>query len=362
MTDKNKRQAMILRILNIGFMALLVATVIVLSVLLHYTGKNEQILEEAVATVATVEKPQFETIKRYAREPFNLTAYAPLFNEDMSEKVLFNDGSMGEVWLPLLTDVPLNTLENSNYYMAENGFKYYVQGNEIQSLVGIDVSEHNGVIDWKKVKAAGVDFAFIRVGVRTYGGGDAELDDNYKTNIKGAIAAGIKVGVYFFSQAITVEEAVEESDMLLDAIAPYDITFPVVYDWEIISGDDARTDIVKVEDFTDLAIAFCENVKNNGYVPMIYTSLRLSYLKYDLSRLTAYDFWLANWTDETSYYYKYNIWQYASDGTVDGISGNVDLNIAVVDYSGELSEPIPVSAVFKTFPPIELPAVTTTAN
>ncbi|MDR0918943.1 MAG: glycoside hydrolase family 25 protein [Oscillospiraceae bacterium] len=338
-----------LKILNISFIVLLLVTIAVLSVLLYnaYSGKLISPQQTDGITPVSVADPQYEIIKRYAREPFTLTAHSPVFNDDIYKKVLFQDGGMGEVWIPLLTDVPLNQLKNENYHNAENGFKYYLHNGSINSLVGIDVSVHNGDIDWQKVKAAGVDFAFIRTGVRTYGSGVSKLDDNYQKNIQGAVDAGIKVGVYFFSQAVSVEEAVEESNLILDAIEPYEISFPVVYDWEIIAGDDARTDDVKVADFTDCAIAFCENIKNNGYVPMIYASRKLLYLKYDLSRLTDYDFWVADYNDETSYYYDYKIWQYSNTGKVDGISGDVDLNISFVDYSGEFTEPIPVSSVFQ---------------
>lgn len=350
---------LVFKILHVSLVIFLLLTVAVLSVLLY---NAENTAEPAGSIVSTVDPPRYETIKRYAREPFVLANYEPLFNDDINKKVLFYDSTLGEVYVPLLTDVPLNQFDNQNYHNANNGLKYYIENGEVKNLAGIDVSAHNGDIDWHRVKAFGIDFAIVRVGFRGYESGAAKLDPNYEKNISGAIAAGIKVGVYFFSQALTIDEALEESNMVLDAINGYDISFPVIYDWEVIYDDNARTDEMKVEDFTDTAIAFCENIKNNGYVPMVYGSRKLCYLKYDMSRL-KYDFWLADYNPETSYYYSYQIWQYSSTGKVDGISGDVDLNLSFVDYSGEINRTVDVASVFEFDSDGKvIDAVTTTAT
>ncbi len=298
---------------------LLVIAVIVMSILL---AKSE---EKSVQTVAQVEETTV-TVPVYEEPDFEL-----LFNTDDSAKVFFHDSTFGEVWIPLLKDVPLSPYKDENY-KTENGLKYYYEDNELKSIAGIDVSVHQKDINWKKVKASGIDFAMIRVGFTGYQTGESFLDSNYKKNIQGALDAGLDVGVYFFSQAINVDEAIKEAELMLDAIKDYKITYPVVYDWEIIYDDEARTDEMSVNMLTNTTIAFCETVKSAGYTPMIYSSRKQTYLKLDLSRLTDYDFWLAEFNPTTSYRYNYQMWQYSCTGRVDGIEGDVDLNISFVDY------------------------------
>ena len=173
----------------------------------------------------------------------------------------------------------------------------------------------------------------IRLGYRGYGSGEAGLDENYAENIQGAREAGIDAGVYFFSQAITVEEAVEEANLVIESLKGLDINYPVVYDWEIIYDDTARTDNVSVDVLTDCCVAFCETIRNAGYTPMIYQNKRTTIFKLDLNRLTDYDFWLAEYGSEPTYYYDFDMWQYTSTGSVPGIDGDVDLNISFKDYS-----------------------------
>ena len=217
--------------------------------------------------------------------------------------------------------------------VTRNGYSFYTENGEITSIAGIDVSEHQGVIDWQKVKDSGIEFAIIRVGYRTYGGGEITLDTTFEDNLRNAEKAGIKLGVYFYSQAVTPEEAIEEADIVIDAIEPYDITYPVVFDWELIYNDSARTDKVSVDTLAECCISFCERVKSAGYTPMIYQNKNTSMFKLDLPRLQEYDFWLAEYDDKPTYYYDYQMWQYTAAGKVPGINGDVDLNICFKDYS-----------------------------
>ena len=176
------------------------------------------------------------------------------------EKILIHNDTMGETFIPVFGDVPKSPIEPSELVKDGSGFVKYVGNDGLQSKIGIDVSEYQGIIDWKQVKGAGVDFAMIRAGYRTYGGGVITLDNSLITNIDGAAAAGIDVGVYFFSQAITPEEAIEEADAVLDAVAGRNITYPIVFDWEIIYDDTARTDKMTVEGLADCCVTFCERV------------------------------------------------------------------------------------------------------
>ncbi|WP_295077063.1 glycoside hydrolase family 25 protein [Ruminococcus sp.] len=246
------------------------------------------------------------------------------------KKILMQDNTYGEIFVPVYSDVPASTIDTDKITMR-NGYAYYMENGEAVSTTGVDVSEFQGEIDWTQVKQAGIDFAFIRIGYRTYGDGIITYDSAFQQNIEGAQAAGIKVGAYFYSQATNADEAVEEADAVIDALAPYDITYPVVYDWEIVH-DAARTDEVSVEALADCCVAFCERVKDSGYTPMIYQNKATSMHKLDLPRVKDYDFWLAEYDEKPSYYYDFKIWQYSSTGRIPGIVGDVDLNICFRPY------------------------------
>lgn len=248
------------------------------------------------------------------------------------KKILMQNSVYGEVFMPVFADVPACSLD-MNSLVTRNGYAFYKENEEITSIAGIDVSEHQGDIDWNAVKNAGIEFAIIRVGYRTYGGGEITLDTTFEQNLRNADAAGIKTGVYFFSQAIDPEEAIEEADAVIDAIRPYNITYPVIFDWELITGDSARTDTMTVDNLADACISFCERVKSAGYTPMIYQNKNTTMFKLDLPKLQDYDFWLAEYGDKPTYYYDYQMWQYSSTGKVPGINGEVDMNISFKDYS-----------------------------
>ncbi len=224
-------------------------------------------------------------------------------------------------------------------FLTKNGRKYYVEDGAIKSRIGIDVSVYQGDINWQKVKASGVDFVIIRLGFRGYVSGKLVLDSNFIKNIEGALAADLDVGVYFFSQAITTREAVEEAKMCLKYLAPYKnkITYPVAIDTEFVNSSTARTNRRNVTNKvrTDVCIAFCETVKNAGYKPMVYSNENWLLNNIQLSRLNNYDIWYARYGAKTlTYPYDFEIWQFTGSGKVDGISVAVDINIGLKDYSG----------------------------
>ena len=252
--------------------------------------------------------------------------------ETTGEKIFLNNNEVGEIWIPVLADVPACKYQ-ADQYVTRNNKMYYTENNKIVSKFGIDVSSYQEEIDWQTVKKAGVDFAIIRAGYRGYTEGALSLDTYFDRNMQGALAAGIDVGVYFYSQAITPEEAAEEADLVLSVIGNYPITYQIVYDWETVTTAAARTDNISVKTLTDCSIAFCEKIKQAGYLPMIYQNKYTSLLKLDLPELTDYDFWLAEYTNRATYYYNYQMWQYASDGHVPGIKGEVDVNICFKDYT-----------------------------
>ena len=279
--------------------------------------------KDAVPASADLSKPQ---VRRRA-----VIEKEESFYQFDGRKILMNDSTYGEIFVPVYADVPASTL-NLDDLVMRNGYAYYQENGKVVSTTGIDVSEFQGDIDWEQVKQAEIDFAFIRIGYRTYGDGIVTFDSAFQRNIEGALAAGIKVGAYFFSQATTTEEALEEADAVIDALAPYDITYPVVYDWELVYHDNARTDDVSVEALADCCVAFCERVKDSGYTPMIYQNTGTAMHKLDLPRVKDYDFWLAEYSSKPSYYYDFKIWQYSNTGHIPGVEGDVDLNICFRPY------------------------------
>lgn len=253
-------------------------------------------------------------------------------------KILLSDDTYGEIWIPVLEDVPLSTHPLDRMKEQENGrmISYNNKG-EVNAMTGIDISSHNNVTDWNKVRADGIDFVMLRVGVRKYGSGDLNVDSKFRSYYHGAKEAGLKVGAYFFSQAVSEEEAIEEAELTAEQLSGLELDFPVVYDWEIIydEGETARTDCVPCDVLTDCTIAFCENIKAWGWQPMIYQNKRTTLFKLDLPRLQDYPFWLAEYNDGPTYIYDYDMWQYSCRGTVDGIEGKVDMNLSFYDYSQE---------------------------
>jgi len=194
------------------------------------------------------------------------------------------------------------------------------------TVLGIDVSFWQGTVDWQKVKEAGISFVMIRAGWRGSDQGILAMDECAQANYAGASAAGIQVGAYFFSQAISPQEAVAEAKYLLKIVRNWKIDMPLVFDWEYIS-DTARTANVTPRTLTDCAKAFCDTVAAAGYKPMVYFNTDQSFHDYYLRELTDYDFWLAQYSDTLDYPYKVDMWQYTQTGSVPGISGNVDINL-----------------------------------
>ena len=219
---------------------------------------------------------------------------------------------------------PMLSWEEDGFSIDSRGRLRYTGA---QTLTGIDVSEHQYDIDWRKVAADGVDFAMIRVGYRGSTAGGLYTDDYFEKNIRGALNAGLKVGVYFFSQAIDAREAAEEAAFVLGQIRPYEIAMPVVFDWEIVGGSDARTYTVDRRTLCEAVRAFCGPVKEAGYEPMIYFTRYLGYRKYILRELTDYGFWYAEYGESPRFAFDFDMWQYSETGRVSGIEGDVDLNI-----------------------------------
>ena len=206
----------------------------------------------------------------------------------------------------------------------------YLKLQNLQSYAGVDVSAYQGRIDWKKVKASGIDFAIIRLGYRGYESGKLVEDDYAKANLKGAAEAGLKVGAYFFSQALDIRETDEEIKFILKILGDTRLDMPLVLDWEIPAAT-ARTKNMDTVTLTDIQRHFCGQMRDKGYQPMIYFNWHQSEHLYVLNDLEEYPFWLALYQDRMTYPWKVEMWQYTDKGKVPGIQGNVDLNVYMPD-------------------------------
>lgn len=250
---------------------------------------------------------------------------------DLPERysVMGDDGK--KVFVPIYQEVKKSAYDWSNLSII-NQYKYYAPNGEKQCKIGIDVSKYQTDIDWNKVKESGVEFVMIRAGYRGYGtSGKIVIDDMFEKHMQGAQAAGLEVGVYFFSQAIDQKEAKEEADFVIDLIKNYKITYPVAFDSEKVENGEGRANELSTKERTEIARAFLDQVKKKGYEPMIYANDRWFVLHLDLRELTDYKLWLASYRDTPTFPYHMDVWQHTNSATVPGISGNVDMNIWFVE-------------------------------
>ena len=332
-----------------------------------YSGENPllfdryftlELSEEKMSFSAVVYTPQGEYLGEIAGEiaavdreivlkNVKFGAYVTPYQEDagstgiivprenrMTEHITISGKNKQRYYIALSDEVARVDYDMSRLIQNESGFfEYFDESGRKISRTGIDVSKYQGNINWKLVKDAGVDYAIIRLGYRGMNEGTLELDPFYEANIKGANEAGVDAGVYFFSQAVTVEEAIEEANMVLEHIKDYDITYPVIFDTEVVTTYNARANGIARDLRTDICIAFCETIAAAGYEPMVYANTRWMILGIDLERLTQYDKWYAYYGTTFTFPYKYQMLQYSDSGQVPGISGAVDLDISFVDYS-----------------------------
>ena len=241
--------------------------------------------------------------------------------------------------IPVYAGVERNSFSQGDFeWDPDHPDRLVYTGRDYRTRFGIDVSAYqnrastNNTIDWEAAKADGVEFAMVRIGLRGYGSGSIMEDAFYAQNIDGAMAAGIETGVYFFAQAITVEEAIEEADFVISLLEGHEIDGPVAYDWEMHDSS-YRVYGTTPEMATACAIAFCQRIEEAGYDAMVYAGQYVSYIKYDQGALEPYLSWYPEYKSASSeqlyptLYYHRDYWQYSSSGTVAGIGGRVDLNL-----------------------------------
>ena len=240
---------------------------------------------------------------------------------DQKQKIRY-----GNYTLDVLEGVPTNSYNKDAF--VKNGSIMTYNDPSVRTRVGIDVSHYQGDVDWNAVARSGIDFAILRVGGRGYTLGAIYEDTKFEEYAAAAPRAGLITGAYFYSQAISVAEAQEEAYFVLDKLRGYDIDGPVVFDWEVVGKSSARTYGIETGVLCAAANAFCEIIEDAGYDAMIYITDYAGYVKYDLSKVMDYPLWYARYdVSAPAFYYDFAMWQYTDKGSVDGIKGNVDMDI-----------------------------------
>jgi len=289
-TTKQVNKKSILFWIYIGIVGILVLTVLIISILIATSLNTPPVIEPTTPPTAPATQPSVE-----ATEP------PP----------------------PSLPDIPMNRYIESDFDY-EGDYLTCLAG---ESVLGIDVSSYQGKINWQKVKDAGVEFVMIRVAGRGYGSaGVLYSDDLAQKNYEGARQAGLKVGAYFFSQALTTDEAIEEADYILQLTADWELDMPIVFDWEC-EGENYRTYGLDPRTLTDCTQAFCRRIEEAGHSAMIYFNPNAHNKQFYIEELTGYGFWLAMYSDQMTYPYHIDMWQYTKTGRVPGIDGDVDINL-----------------------------------
>lgn len=293
----------------LGLLALLAAAVLILTVMISkpYFGSHEEDPE------ALLQRHQQNF------EPLQVTE---------SPEETFLEPTISETE-PENPTIPPDTNPYDRYDFQYNRHNYLLLQN-VKSYAGVDVSAYQGNIDWEAVKASGIHFAIIRLGYRGYESGKLVEDEYAIRNLEGARAAGLKVGAYFFSQALSIKETDQEIDFILGILGEFPLDMPIVLDWEIPSST-ARTAGMDKQTLTDIQLHFCGQMRDRGYQPMIYFNWYQSENLYDLHALEEYPFWLALYQDRMTYPWKIEMWQWTSTGKVPGIAGNVDINVYMPD-------------------------------
>lgn len=338
----------------------LLAIAALLFVFFYFRKENEALKRElkemeaveAIAVVPDKEYTEEEVSQLLAEQAQTLDMEArERFLEELKEQAMSGNGTVlmlrhffpdqivfadaGQYYFMDINDtLQKHPYVNDNLVITENNEYQYYENEQLVTHKGIDVSSYQGAINWQQVAADGVEYAIIRLGIRGYGSeGRLVLDEYFIRNIEGATAAGVEVGVYFFTQALTPEEARAEADFVIQALSPYNLQCTVVLDVEDVNASSARTNVLTMEQWTDNCIAFFDRIEEAGYRPMIYGNLKTFMLMLDLTRIEQYPKWFAAYTPYFYYPYAFDIWQYTDTAKVAGITGNVDMNISFYDFS-----------------------------
>lgn len=254
--------------------------------------------------------------------------------EDVGEgddRIAVTDEKGVKKYYEILSSVDKNPYDLENNLVTDNGALQYKDGNKVSSK-GVDLSKYNGTVDFVKLKECGIDYAMLRLGSRGYGTGLITLDEKFVEYAQNAALNNISIGAYFYSQAITEAEAIEEANYIVGAVGTFMLKYPIAIDIEKVTDDDARTDNLTTKQRTAVVKAFCDTVKSFGYKPCIYADRDMLISGLNLEDLDGYDIWLSDDNIPTDFPYKFTMWQYTDSGRIDGITGNVDMDLCFVNY------------------------------
>jgi GH25 family lysozyme M1 (1,4-beta-N-acetylmuramidase) len=294
---------------------------------------NADALQRIQDERAQAEQEATDTLLEYIRSSYrngnsSVWMLRNLFGTFANELVVGSGGSF--YFFPIDDTLKKALVSPMDMQPDSDGRMRYVGADpSVAGTLGVDVSRFQGKINWEKVAADGVKFTFIRVGARGSTEGKIIEDNQFEANIEGALENGLDVGVYFYTQAINEAEAIEEAEYVIEALKPYTITLPVVFDFEPADTDDARTNDLSIEQNTANVLAFCSRVSEAGYTPMLYGGLKSFLMMLDTKQIEPLKKWFAFYDDTMYYPYEYSYWQYTAQGRVNGIEGDVDLDICI---------------------------------
>ena len=353
-TRRKKKRKNLSYILEIILCVIALAAITFSMIMLVKYYRLQQKAEELQAEVDVYTDPEDPYLSRSAADAMIAAAEDNAFNEgksageiellsDIKSTLLDTDNSMETlkeyfpeelivvdheevIFFPILDSLQHHPFRDRDFITNDSGRIEYI-GDICRTETWIDVSKFQEKINWSKVSGAGIDAAIIRLGYRGYSKGEIMADDTFEDNIEGALDHGLKAGVYFLTQATSNAEAIDEAEYVLDHIEGYDIQCPVVLDVELVGGDDGRGNSLSMSERTEYAITFLDTIREAGYDVCIYGNLKTFLLMLDMQQLEDYSKWFAGYTDTPYFPYEMDIWQYTDTGRVDGISGNVDINI-----------------------------------
>lgn len=244
--------------------------------------------------------------------------------------IIYEDGSVE--WLTINPYLTKNKYQNTGLVYLAPIMKYYENSERI-SYAGVEIGKEQGFVDFNDIRKAGVSFVMIRLGYRGYESGKLVLDDYFINNMKGAKDAGLQIGVYFYSQAKTIEEAEEEAEFVIEYLKDYEVSYPIVFQMGEMEDEKSRTDDLTKSERTKIITTFLNKIKEKGYIPMIYANKQWLLKMCELQLLIDFDIWLDQEGDVPDYPYKFSIWKYSGKENIKGISGNAKMLISFLDYS-----------------------------
>lgn len=278
----------------------------------------------------TPEPPQKEVVTVEEEKVPEETEKLDPSEDGLHTLIVYDDGR--EEWADINQYLTKNDYKPSGFVL-KNGLLGYYENNKKISTVGVDISKAYDYVDFNELKKSGIDYVMISLGGRGYASGELYLDDYFEENMTRATQAGLDIGVYFFSSAITLDEAVEEAHFVSENLVPYTIKYPVAYYTEDVKRQESRNDGLDKMTRTNIALAFMETIEEEGYSTILYGTKAWLIKKFSLGSMMKTDVWLSQYGDLPDYPYEFVMWRYSNTGKVSGISGYANLNICFVDYS-----------------------------